>query len=239
MKIPTQKVLAAVVLGTFLLTSVPVLAQPAPARDRVRTQAEQAALTPDDVLTLLRQGNERFVSGDVTSRNHSKMVRDAVGGQYPKAVILSCLDSRIPVEDVFDLGIGDIFVARVAGNFVNRDILGSMEFGCAVAGARVVLVMGHGSCGAVVGAINEVELGNLTATLANIRPAVEASSDFSGAKDATNPAYLDRVTKENVRLNMAAVRQRSPILRKLEEEGKLKIVGGIYEMSTGRIVFFE
>jgi carbonic anhydrase len=237
MKISLARVLCVFVLGLSLFNSPLLLAEEAPRRERVLTKAEQAALTPEQVLTILRKGNERFVAGDVTSRDHSKMVRDAVPGQYPKAVVLSCLDSRIPVEDVFDRGIGDIFVARVAGNFVNTDILGSMEFGCAVAGAKLVVVMGHGSCGAVVGAINKVELGNLTATLANIRPAVDASSDFPGSKDGNNSAYVDRVTEENVRLNVAAIRQRSPLLRQLEEEGKLKIVGGIYEMSTGRVVF--
>ena len=226
-------------LGLALLAT-PLLADEAPPRrERVLTQAEQEALTPQEVLSILKNGNQRFVAGTITKRDHSKMVRDAANGQYPKAVILSCLDSRIPVEDVFDRGIGDIFVARVAGNFVNTDILGSMEFGCAAAGAKLILVLGHGSCGAVVGTIQDVELGNLTATLRNIRPAVNASSDFEGEQDASNGAYVERVTAENVRLNVEAIRQRSPLLRKMEEEGKIRIVGGVYDMATGEVHFQE
>ncbi|MCA9006529.1 MAG: carbonic anhydrase, partial [Planctomycetaceae bacterium] len=143
-----------------------------PLVNRVLTQEEQAKLTPDEVLTMLKEGNQRFVAGTLTARDHSKLVREAALGQYPKAVILSCLDSRVPVEDVFDRGIGDIFVARVAGNFENTDILGSMEFACKVAGSKLVFVLGHESCGAVNGAIDGVELGNITAMLANIKPAV-------------------------------------------------------------------
>ncbi len=230
-----------VALGLALLAwAAPLAAEEAPPRrERVLTQAEQEALTPQQVLTALESGNERFVAGAVTKRDHSKLVRDAVNGQYPKAVILSCLDSRIPVEDVFDRGLGDIFVARVAGNFVNTDILGSMEFGCAAAGAKVIVVLGHGRCGAVTGTINNVELGNLTATLANIRPAVNASSDFAGKQEASNPDYVERVTEENVRLNVEAIRQRSPLLRGMEQEGKVKIVGAIYEMTTGRVHFLK
>ena len=229
----------ALTLGLALVLSPSMADEAPPRRERVLTQAEQAALTPDAVLTALEEGNGRFVAGTVTKRDHSKMVRDAVAGQYPKAVILSCLDSRIPVEDVFDRGIGDIFVARVAGNFVNTDILGSMEFGCAAAGAKVIVVLGHGRCGAVSGTINNVELGNLTATLQNIRPAVNASTDFEGKQDASNPEFVERVTEENVKLNVEAIRQRSPLLRKMEEEGKVKIVGAMYEMATGQVHFMK
>jgi carbonic anhydrase len=139
----------------------------------VLTAEQQAALTPELVLEQLLAGNGRFVADDLTQRNHSQRVREAYAGQFPKAVILSCLDSRIPVEDVFDLGIGDLFVARVAGNFVNEDILGSMEFGCHVAGAKLIMVIGHTHCGAVQAAIDDVQLGNITPMLAKIRPAIE------------------------------------------------------------------
>ena len=138
----------------------------------VLTAEQQAALAPDEVLAELLAGNGRFVADDLTQRNHSQRVREAYAGQFPKAVILSCLDSRIPVEDVFDLGIGDLFVARVAGNFVNEDILGSMEFGCHVAGAKLIMVIGHTHCGAVQAAIDDVQLGNITPMLAKIRPAI-------------------------------------------------------------------
>ena len=139
-----------------------------PLVNRVLTQEEQAQLTPEQVLTLLKEGNQRFVAGTLTARDHSKLVREAALGQYPKAVILSCLDSRIPVEDVFDRGIGDIFVARVAGNFENTDILGSMEFACKLAGTKLIVVLGHTACGAVKGACDDAKLGNLTGMLISL-----------------------------------------------------------------------
>jgi carbonic anhydrase len=140
-----------------------------PLIERVLTAEEQKKLSPDDVLQSLKEGNKRFASGTLTLRDHSKQIRDAVNGQFPKAIILSCIDSRVPVEDVFDKGIGDLFVARVAGNIVNEDILGSMEFSCKVAGAKLVLVIGHEYCGAIKGAIDNVKLGNLTTLLTKIR----------------------------------------------------------------------
>ena len=206
-----------------------------PLAEPVLTREERDLLTPDDVIKLLEDGNQRFVSGTLTSRDHSQQVREAAGGQHPKAVILSCLDSRIPVEDVFDRGIGDIFVARVAGNFENVDILGSMEFGCKVAGARLILVLGHEDCGAIKGAIDKVELGNLTAMLANIRPAVDHFTDYSGDMSSKNDQFVQMVTEQNVIMTVARIREMSPTLRELEESGDLKIVGGIYAMKTGEV----
>lgn len=200
---------------------------------RVLTQAEQDALTPDDVLKLLMDGNKRFVAGTLTKRDHSKQVRDAAIGQFPKAVILSCLDSRIPVEDVFDRGIGDIFVARVAGNFENTDILGSMEFACPVSGSKLVFVLGHEHCGAIRGAIDGVELGNITEMLSNIKPAVDHFTDYEGEKSGSNDAFVHMVAEQNVRMTMDRIRERSPILREMEDKGEIKIVGGLYEMETG------
>src|SRR5215471_15504962 len=159
---------------------------PAPLREKVLTAEEQKALTPDMVIQSLKDGNQRFMNNAITARDHSAMVRNASKGQYPKAVILSCLDSRIPVEDVFDKGIGDLFVGRVAGNFVNEDLLGSMEFGCKISGAKLILVLGHESCGAVKAAIDDVKLGNITAMLAKIKPAVARSQDFSGERISKN-----------------------------------------------------
>lgn len=205
--------------------------------DTILTREEQEALTPDEVLAILEEGNRRFVEGDVTHRDHREQVRLAAGGQYPKAIILSCVDSRIPVEDVFDRGIGDVFVARVAGNFVNVDILGSMEFACKVAGAKLVLVLGHESCGAIKGAIDRVELGNLTAMLSNLHPAVDAVTDVEGPRSSQNGALVHRVAEENVRLSMAAIRERSEVLRSLEEAGEIRIVGGMYAMETGLVTF--
>lgn len=149
----------------------------------VMTKEQQAALTPDEVLKDFMDGNKRFQSGTTTQRDHSEQARKSALGQFPKAVVLSCLDSRVPVEDVFDQGLGDIFVGRVAGNFVNEDLLGSMEFACKVAGAKLIFVLGHQHCGAVKGAIDDVKLGNITAMLAKIKPAVVMSQDFAGEKN--------------------------------------------------------
>ena len=210
-----------------------------PRVERVLTKEERDKLTPDEVIDMLKDGNGRFVSNTLTSRDHSKQVREAAQGQYPKAFILSCLDSRIPVEDVFDRGIGDIFVARVAGNFVNTDILGSMEFGCKVAGAKLILVLGHEHCGAVKGAIDNVELGNLTSLLKNIRPAVEHITDYKGDKSSENEEFVHMVAEMNVRLNIAGIREKSPILNEMESKGEIKIVGGLYRMNSGTVTFIE
>lgn len=206
---------------------------------RVLTQQEQDDLTPKQVVKLLQEGNRRFVNGTLTSRDHSKQVRDAALGQFPKAVILSCLDSRIPVEDVFDRGIGDLFVARVAGNFENTDILGSMEFACKVSGSKLVFVLGHEHCGAVKGAIDGVELGNITPMLANIRPAVDHFTDYKGEKTSSNEEFVQMVTEQNVRATIDDIRSHSPILKKMESDGEIMIVGGIYDMNTGAIKFLE
>lgn len=200
--------------------------------DRVLTKQEQQAMSPDDVLKMLQEGNSRFVRGEVTHRDHRAQVRAAVLGQWPKAVVLSCLDSRIPVEDVFDCGIGDLFVARVAGNFVNVDILGSMEFACAVSGARVVFVLGHEYCGAVKGAIDKVELGNLTSLLRAISPAVDEVKGDHGERTSKNAAFVHRVAEENVRRTLRRIREESPVLRDLEAQGRIRIAGGMYDMDT-------
>lgn len=201
----------------------------------VLTQEQQAAYTPQEVLDNLLAGNRRFVADDLTQRNHSQRIREAYEGQFPKAVIVSCLDSRIPVEDVFDLGIGDIFVARVAGNFVNEDILGSMEFGCRVAGAKLIMVIGHTSCGAVKAAIDDVKLGNITPMLAKIRPAIEKGRPFDGKKGSDNPAYVAHICRENVRLAVETIRERSEILCAMEADGSIKIVGAYYDLRSGQV----
>jgi carbonic anhydrase len=210
---------------------------PAPLREKVLTAEEQRALTPDMVLQNLKDGNRRFVNNNVTARDHSAMVRDASKGQYPKAVILSCLDSRIPVEDVFDKGIGDLFVARVAGNFANTDILGSLEFGCKVSGAKLILVLGHESCGAIKGAIDNVKLGNITSMLANIKPAVVESQDFKDEKTSANSAFVDYVAKNNILNTIEIIRRKSPILKEMENKGEIKIVGAFYSLKTGEVTF--
>lgn len=208
-----------------------------PIREKVLTAEEQAALTPDSVIQSLKDGNKQFLANDLTARDHSAMVRSAAKGQYPKAVILSCLDSRIPVEDVFNKGIGDLFVARVAGNFVNDDILGSMEFGCKVSGAKVILVIGHESCGAIKAAIDNVKLGNITAMLSKIKPAVEKSKDFTGEKSSKNDAYVEYVAKKNVLNTIETIKSKSPILAEMAQKGQIKIVGAYYHLQTGEIEF--
>jgi carbonic anhydrase len=209
-------------------------------REDVLTAEEQAALTPYEVIELLRQGNQRFVRNDLTLRDHSAMVRRSTGAQYPKAIVLSCVDSRVPVEDVFDRGIGDVFVARVAGNFVNSDILGSMEFACGVSGAKLILVMGHEHCGAVKAAIDGVEVGNITSMLARIQPAVEAvRASYGGATRSDNEEFVHEVCERNVLDTIDSIRSDSPMLAELEAEGAIRIVGAIYDMDTGVVSFLD
>ena len=209
-------------------------------REDVLTAEQQAALTPYRVVELLREGNQRFVRNDLTLRDHSEMVRRSADAQYPKAIVLSCVDSRVPVEDVFDRGIGDVFVARVAGNFVNEDILGSMEFACAVAGSKLVLVLGHEHCGAVKAAVDNVQAGNMTAMLAKIRPSVEAVlADYRGVVSSDNEELVHEVCERNVIDSIAAVRARSEMLADLERQGEIRIVGGVYDMDTGVVSFLD
>ena len=204
----------------------------------IMTKAEQDSLTPDHVLQQLQDGNERFNTGNVTQREHSEAIRKAAtGGQFPKAMVLSCLDSRVPVEDVFDQGIGDVFVGRVAGNFVNTDLLGSMEFACKVAGAKLIIVMGHQHCGAVKGAIDDVHLGNITSMLANIKPAVEMSKNFEGEKSSKNEAYVKLVAQNNIRNTVTQIRAKSEIQKEMEAKGEIKIVGAFYTLRTGKLEF--
>jgi carbonic anhydrase len=209
-----------------------------PRIEDVLTQEEQDALTPETVIQSLKEGNRRFVNNNLTARDHTAQVRKAADGQYPKAVILSCLDSRVPVEDVFDKGIGDIFVARVAGNFVNVDILGSMEFGCKVAGSKVILVLGHEHCGAVKAAIDDVKLGNITEMLTKIKPAVERVA-YDGERTSSNPSFVHQVCEQNVRKTINDIRSQSSILKEMEDEGHIKIVGGVYDMDTGAVDFLD
>ena len=210
-----------------------------PADSHVTTAEEQARLTPDEVLRQFKEGNQRFHSGQITRRNHNEQVRKSAPGQFPKAMVLSCLDSRVPVEDVFDQGIGDVFVGRVAGNFINEDLLGSMEFACKVAGAKMILVMGHQHCGAVRGAIDDVKLGHLTTLLAKIKPAVDMSQNFEGEKTSANPLFVKHVAENNVRLSLAKIRKESPILKEMEDKGQIKIVGAFYRLTDGTLEFVE
>lgn len=213
------------------------VAATAPVHEKVLTAEDQKALTPDMVIKSLKDGNKRFVNNNLTYRNHSAMVRKAAAGQYPKAAVISCIDSRVPVEDLFDKGIGDLFVGRVAGNFVNEDLLGSLEYSCKVAGAKLIVVMGHESCGAIKAAIDGVKMGNITAMLTKIDPAVAASQDFSGDKTSKDHAFVDYVAKKNVLNTIEAIREKSAILKEMEEKGEIKIVGAYYSLKTGEVSF--
>ncbi|HXB31101.1 MAG TPA: carbonic anhydrase family protein [Puia sp.] len=206
---------------------------------QVLTKAQQDKLTPDQVIESLTIGNEDFVNDLLTVRNNSGRIREAALGQYPKAVILSCLDSRIPVEDVFHKGIGDLFVARVAGNIVNEDILGSLEFACKVSGSKLIVVMGHEYCGAIKSAIDGVQLGNITALLSKIKPAVQYIQDSLKTKgSSSDAAFVDLVCRENVELAIQNIRKKSPILREMEKKGEIKIIGSVYHMKSGKVDFF-
>ncbi len=205
----------------------------------VMTAERQRMLTPDDTLRELKLGNERFVRGDIIERDWLAQARATASGQYPKAIVLSCLDSRVPPEVIFDRGIGDIFVGRVAGNFENVDMLGSMEFGTAAAGANLIVVLGHTSCGAVMGAIDDVKLGNLTETLANIQPAVNDARRTGVTGTSKSPAMVEAVTEANVRRTVADIQSRSPVLAERVANGQLKIVGGVYDLATGRVAWLD
>jgi carbonic anhydrase len=201
------------------------------------TKDQRDKMTPDEIIALMKQGNERFRSGKMSQQDFLAQKRATVAGQYPAAVILSCIDSRAPAEIILDARLGDTFNARIAGNIVNDDLLGSLEFACAVAGAKVVLVMGHTACGAIKGAIDGAQLGNLTGLLNKIKPAIDATR-HEGERTSKNDAFVDEVAKTNVRLTVGAIRQRSDVLAGLEKEGKVKIVGSMYRLVGGRVEFF-
>ncbi len=204
----------------------------------ILTLEQRNALSSDDVIKSFKEGNKRFIENDLTARNHSEQVRKSAKGQFPKAVVLSCIDSRVPVEDVFDRGIGDIFVGRVAGNFVNEDILGSMEFGCKVAGSKIILVLGHEHCGAVKAAIDDVKLGNITAMLKKIRPAVDKVV-YDGDRTSNNQEFVAKVAQSNVENTIDQIRAKSPILKEMETRGEIKIVGAVYDMDSGIVTFLD
>lgn len=205
--------------------------------ESVLSAEEQAALTPLDVLYSLAAGNERFVMSDLTARDHSMQIRESAESQYPKAIVLSCVDSRVPVEDVFDKGIGDIFVARVAGNFINDDILGSMEFATKVAGAKLILVLGHENCGAIHAAIDGVELGQITKMLKNIEPAVTMSTKSEGPRSSKNRLLVHEVSENNVRVAINKIIKDSPLLKEMMNNGEIDIKGAVYDMDTGVVNF--
>jgi carbonic anhydrase len=202
------------------------------------SREQRDALTPDRIIELMKEGNERFRAGKMKQHDYVAQKRATAAGQYPAAAILSCIDSRVPAEILLDAGIGDTFNARIAGNIANDDLLGSLEFACAVAGAKVILVMGHTSCGAIKGAIDGAELGHLTGLLEKIKPAVSTTS-YDGERRGSNPEFVDSVARTNVQHTIQTIRQRSAVLAKLEKERKVKIVGSMYRLDAGTIEFFS
>jgi carbonic anhydrase len=200
----------------------------------------QEAVTPQQILERFRQGNARFASGHGTHRDYAQQVQDTAKGQYPLASVVSCIDSRAPAELILDQGIGDIFNARVAGNVINEDILGSLEFASKVAGAKLIVVMGHTSCGAVKGACDNVQLGNLTALLAKIQPAVATVPSKTGAdRSSKNYEFVEHVAAANVRQSVQQIRDHSPLLKAMEDKGEIKIVGAMYDVATGKVSWYD
>jgi len=195
------------------------------------TKEMQEGISPDQAIEMLKDGNQRFLSKNEISRDLHSQVKATSGGQNPYAVVLSCIDSRVPVELAFDQGIGDIFSARVAGNIINEDILGSMEYACGVAGSKAILVLGHTKCGAVTSACQGVELGNITALLSKVKPAISEVENRMGTIE------VEEVTKSNVHQSIKEIREKSTMLKDLESEGKIKIVGAVYHVEDGKVTF--
>jgi carbonic anhydrase len=208
-------------------------------REHVLTSEEQKTLTPIVVMKDLEEGNKRYAQNHLTENDYIGMLHSSAQGQYPEAFILSCIDSRVPVEEVFDKAIGDLFVGRVAGNFVDEDILGSMEYGCKVSGAKLIVVLGHESCGAIKAAIEHERLGNITAMLAKIEPALEMSKDFVGERTIENHAFVERVVKDNIINTIHTIPLKSPVLKEMLDKGEIKIVGAYYSFETGEVSFLN
>lgn len=203
-----------------------------------QTKDSQGALSSNDAVIMLNEGNQRFTEGQTLQRNLVEQITQTATGQYPFAAIVSCIDSRIPTEIIFDQGVGDIFNARVAGNFVNTDILGSLEFACKLAGSKLIVIMGHTSCGAVKGTCDHAELGNLTAMLSNITPSLENVSTEEGVdRSSKNLDFVNQVAVENVHLNIAKLKADSPVLNEMISNNEIDVVGAMYDVKTGKVTF--
>ena len=208
---------------------------------KAHTRETQATMTPQKSLQYLKEGNLRFQNNLKANRNLLEQVNDTSDGQFPFATILSCIDSRVSAELVFDQGLGDIFSVRIAGNFVNEDILGSMEFACKLAGTKLIVVLGHTSCGAVKGACDNAQMGNLTKLISKIKPAVQAVTEPKNEteRNSSNIQFVDNVAKKNVYLTIDRIHQESPILSEMEKNGEIMIIGAMYDINTGAVDFFE
>jgi len=206
--------------------------------DLTQTTDSQSALSHKDAVTMLKEGNQRFIDNKTLQRDLHAQISDTATGQYPFAAVVSCIDSRIPTEIIFDQGVGDIFNARVAGNFVNVDILGSLEFACKLAGSKVIVIMGHTSCGAVKGACDHAELGNLTAMLTKINPALdEVATDDGVDRSSKNLDFVNKVAVKNVELNIARLKAESPVLNEMINSGEIDVVGAMYDVKSGSVTF--
>jgi carbonic anhydrase len=238
-----------VVVAMSMLIAGAALAADAPAAKKVvkagtfcatqDAKACQDAVTPQQILERFKQGNARFVSGKSTQRDYLKQVKATAAGQFPLASVVSCIDSRAPAEIVFDQGIGDLFNARVAGNIVNEDILGSLEFASKLAGSKLIVVLGHSSCGAIKGACDDAKLGNLTGLLGKIKPAMSKVPNDGKDRSSKNYPFVEKVAEENVRLTVAAIRAKSPVLKEMEDKGEIKIVGAMYDVATGKVAWYD
>jgi len=204
---------------------------------RTHSKETQAELNPDLALEILKEGNDRFVKNLKANRNLLQQVNDTAQGQFPFATILSCIDSRTSAELIFDQGLGDVFSIRIAGNILNEDILGSMEFATKVVGTKIIIVLGHNKCGAIVGACNNVELGNLTALLDKVKPAIALEKETTENRTGSNVRFVDNVTTNNVIHTIERIRRESPIILDLENTGAIKIVGAVYNVDTGGVNF--
>lgn len=206
-----------------------------------QTAESQSKLSPKEAIELLKEGNKRFVSREMRERDLLAQVQETSKGQFPFACIVGCIDSRVPATTVFDQGIGSLFVATVAGNIINEDILGSLEFGCAAAGSKAIVVLGHTSCGAVKGACDSVELGNLTSLLSKINASVKETVEPNdpAMRNSSNLPFVNEVAKNNVLRSVENIRVKSNVLRRLEEEGKITIVGAMYDVGTGKVSFLD
>lgn len=207
---------------------------------KAHTKETQNTMTPEKAVQFLKEGNQRFQNNLKANRNLLEQVNDTSSGQFPFATILSCIDSRVSAELVFDQGLGDIFSVRIAGNFVNQDILGSMEFACKLAGTKVIVVLGHTSCGAIKGACDDAKLGNLTAMLGKIKPAVRAviTPEDKSLRNSKNLEFVDNVAAKNVLLTINRIKDESPVLDEMEDNGEIKIVGAMYDINTGEVTFY-
>jgi carbonic anhydrase len=206
---------------------------------RTHTKETLQKLTPEHALDILKQGNERFVNNIIAHRNLLEQVNETSSGQFPFAAILSCIDSRTSAELIFDQGLGDVFSIRIAGNILNDDILGSMEFACKIAGSKLIVVLGHTKCGAIQGACDNVELGHITTLLNKVKPAIAAETETKADRNSGNKTFVENVTKHNVTITVQQVKQQSPLLREMEQSGQIKIIGGLYDLETGKVTFYE